>query len=190
MRSNHEAIGLMNNSRLRARVALPWRGSKKAAKERLPVIEALSRRSTKASHAPRHLLVVRTGAATPLLCLCAVALIRQATRAGGLSGLGGFPLFRWTRTTFKLRVQLTQAARPVLELAAALARRHRDARGNMAHAHSGIRGVHALAARTGRAKNLHLAVARDILQALRRPCGERLICRLFLVHIINLRNNL
>lgn len=102
----------MNNSRLRARVALPWRGSKKAAKERLPVIEALSRRSTKASHAPRHLLVVRTGAATPLLCLCAVALIRQATRAGGLSGLGGFPLFRWTRTTFKLRVQLTQAARP------------------------------------------------------------------------------
>ena len=187
MRSNHEAIGLMNNSRLRARVALPWRGSKKAAKERLPVIEALSRRSTKASHAPRHLLVVRTGAATPLLCLRAVALIRQATRAGGLSG---FPLFRWTRTTFKLRVQLTQAARPVLELAAALARRHRDARGNMAHAHSGIRGVHALAARTGRAKNLHLAVARDLLQALRRPCGERLICRLFLVHIINLRNNL
>ena len=77
----------------------------------------------------RYGLVVRTGAAAPLLCLCAVALIRQATRAGGLAGLGGSSLFRWTRTAFKLQAQLSQAARPVLELAAALARRHRDARG-------------------------------------------------------------
>lgn len=70
---------------------------------------------------------------------------------------------RWTPATLQLSAQLTQTARAILKLTTALARRHDNPRGPMLHTHRRVRRVHALPARTRRAKHLHLAIARQLL---------------------------
>ena len=77
--------------------------------------------------------------------------------------LGLYASARWTPAALKLSAQLTQAAATILKLTAALARHHGNPRRDMLHAHRRVRRVHALSARTRRAKHLHLAIACQLL---------------------------
>ena len=79
--------------------------------------------------------------------------------ARSLWHLGLYASARRTATTLKLCAQLTQTATTVLELAAALTRRHDNPRGPMPHAHRRVRRVHALSARARRAKHLDIKIA-------------------------------
>ena len=90
-------------------------------------------------------------------------LVIEPALARALGHLGLYASARWTPATLKLSAQLTQAATTVLELTAALARRHGNSRRDMFHAHRRVRRVDALSARTRRAKHLHLAIARQLL---------------------------
>ena len=83
--------------------------------------------------------------------------------ARALWHLGLYASAWWTPATLKLCPQLTQTAATILKLATALARRHDNPRRDMLHAHRRVRRVHALSARTCRAKHLHLAIARQLL---------------------------
>ena len=90
-------------------------------------------------------------------------LIIEPALATALRYLGLYASTRWMPATLELSAQLTQAATTVLELTAALARRHGNSRRDMFHAHRRVRRVHTLSARTRRAKPLHLAIARQLL---------------------------
>lgn len=90
-------------------------------------------------------------------------LVIEPALARALRHLGLYAPARWTPATPKLGAQLTQAATTVLELTAALARRHGNPRRDMFHTHRRVRRVHALSARTRRVKHLHLAIARQLL---------------------------
>ncbi len=91
-------------------------------------------------------------------------LVVEPALARSLRHLGLYASARRTATTLKLCPQLTQTACTVLELTAALARRHGNPRRDMLHAHRRVRRVHALSARTRRAKHLYLAIARQLLR--------------------------
>lgn len=95
-----------------------------------------------------------------------MALIRQPALARGLGHLGLLAHARRLGAALEYRRNLLQAELAVLELAARLARGHGDARGNVRHAHRGIRGVHALTARALRPEHLQLAVARELVGTL------------------------
>lgn len=109
--------------------------------------------------------LIPSPAALPLQ-LGPMALIRQPAFACGLGYLGLLAHARRLGAALEDRRDLLQAELAVLELAARLARGHGDARGNMRHAHRGIRGVHTLAARALRPKHLHLAVPRKLVGTL------------------------
>ena len=108
------------------------------------------------------LLVAARLAAVGLFDGVEVLVVESAlTRALGHLGLDATT--RRTAATLKLRPQFAQAARTVLKLAAALARRHDYPRRHMLHAHGRVRRVHTLTARARCAKHLHLAVACQLL---------------------------
>ena len=90
-------------------------------------------------------------------------LVIEPALARSQRHLGLYASARWTPATLKLSAQLTQTARAILKLAAALTRRHDNPRRDMFHAYRRVRRVHALSARTRRAKHLYLAIARQLL---------------------------
>ena len=84
--------------------------------------------------------------------------------------------------TAKVLLQFTNARCAILKLAAALTRGGHNPRGNMAHAHGRIGGVHALPAWTGGTKDVHLAVTRDFSRCLTRKRGILSICQVLFFH--------
>ena len=110
-------------------------------------------------------------------------LVIEPALARALGHLGLYASARWTPATLELGAQLAQAARAILELAAALARRHGNPCGHVLHAHRRVRRVHALSARTRRAKHLNLAIARQLFGRHRGIARILTPSHLVLIHI-------
>ncbi len=98
-----------------------------------------------------------------------MTLIGESSGLGRLTGLRRHTLLRRTRPAGELLFELAQAARPILKLASALTRRNHDAARNMAHAHRGIRGIHALTSGSRCPKSLDIAIASELVDRYRRP---------------------
>ena len=88
----------------------------------------------------------------------------------------------WHGATTKLLLQFANARCAILKLAAALTRGDHDPRRNMTHAHGRIGSIHTLPARTGGAKDVHLAVAGDLGCRLTRKRGILSICQALFFH--------
>lgn len=111
-----------------------------------------------------------------------MALIGESPGLGRLAGLRRHVLLGRTRPTGELLFELAQAARPILKLASALSRRDHDAARNMAHAHRGIRGIHALTSGSRCPKSLDIAIARKLVDRHRRPFGISLARNPRIIH--------
>ena len=111
-----------------------------------------------------------------------MTLIGEPPGLGRLAGLRRHALLGRTRPTGEFLFELAQAARPILKLASALARRDHDAARNMAHADRGIRGIHALASGSRRPKSLDIAIARKLVDRHRRPFGISLARNPRIIH--------
>ena len=92
-----------------------------------------------------------------IICVAAAVILALAS-IFGVAKLTTDPAFYQ-----KSIAALEEKQETVLELTAALARRHGNPRRDMLHAHRRVRRVHALSARTRRAKHLYLAIARQLL---------------------------
>ena len=92
-----------------------------------------------------------------IICVAAAVILALAS-IFGVAKLTTDPAFYQ-----KSIAALEEKQETVLELTAALARRHGNSRRDMFHAHRRVRRVDALSARTSRAKRLHLAIARQLL---------------------------
>ena len=113
---------------------------------------------------PLTLLVL--GRAPQTLDLAAAPLALQPTPRGGARGLCGTANLGRDPAPAELVPYLLQAELPVTVLAAGLPADHDDARGAMAHAHGGVRGVDALPSRPGGVERLHVTVPRDLVERL------------------------
>ena len=92
-----------------------------------------------------------------IICVAAAVILALAS-IFGVAKLTTDPAFYQ-----KSIAALEEKQETVLELTAALARCHGNPRRDMFHAYRRVRRVHALSARTCRAKHLHLAIARQLL---------------------------
>ena len=92
-----------------------------------------------------------------IICVAAAVILALAS-IFGVAKLTTDPAFYQ-----KSIAALEEKQETVLELTATLARRHGNPRRDMFHTHRRVRRVHALPARTRRAKHLHLAIARQLL---------------------------
>ncbi len=105
-----------------------------------------------------------------------MAFVGESPGLGRLAGLRRHALLGRTRPAGEFLFELPQTARPILKLASALSRRDHDAARNMAHAHRGIRGIHALTSGSRCPKSLDIAIARKLVDRHRRCRSEHGAC--------------